>query len=62
MRKKIMYTNQQIDIIKERAQRYLYLEASIFDSSGILIEQLLNIIKQYEHNTPLWIKKDFDNA
>jgi len=58
---KTMYTNDQINVIKERAQRYLYLDATIFDPTAIMIEQLLNIIEQYEDNMPKWMKES-ENA
>jgi hypothetical protein len=60
-----MYTNDQINTIKIRAYRHLLnsiSKSNEFDPSSIMIEQLLNIIQQYEDNMPLWMKLESNNA
>jgi hypothetical protein len=58
-----MYTNDQINTIKIRAYRHLLnAKSNEFDPSSIMIEQLLNIIQQYEDNMPLWMKLESNNA
>jgi hypothetical protein len=55
---KTMYTSEEIATIKHRARRHT---PTYIDPNYLMIEQLLNIITQYEDNMPKWMKES-DNA
>ena len=61
---KIMYTSEEITTIKHRARRLMQGAShtpTYIDPNYLMIEQLLNIITQYEDNMPKWMKES-DNA
>lgn len=61
---KTMYTSEEIATIKQRARRLIdgvSHTPTFIDANHIMIEQLLNIITQYEDNMPKWMKES-DNA
>ena len=61
---KTMYTSVEIATIKQRARRLIAGVShtpTFIDANHIMIEQLLNIIEQYEDNMPKWMKES-ENA
>jgi hypothetical protein len=59
-----MYTSEEIATIKHRARRLMQGASHTpiyIDPNYLMIEQLLNIITQYEDNMPKWMKES-DNA